>query len=89
MSLGSIANTRALSRLITIAMCSALTIGLGTARAAESGHHATRSFCPTCYSAEARAVPLAVPREDPLDSTLCRSAMSSSPPLVPLCGRYR
>ena len=83
---------RALSRLVAIAICGALSTGIGTADAAKLKDQAAvqnRSSCPTCFNDEAETTPPAAERKDPLDLTLCRSAMSSSPPLTPICGRYR
>jgi len=80
-------------RLFAIAICGVASVVIGSAQADERDRHTTvanASICPTCFTAEAKTVPdAAPPREDSLGATLCRSAMSSSPPLAPLCGRYR
>jgi hypothetical protein len=80
-------------RLLAVAICGVASVALSAAQADEAGHHTTvanSARCPTCFRAEAKVTPVAAPaREDPLGTTLCGSAMSSSPPLAPLCGRYR
>lgn len=81
------------ARFFSIAICGVASLVIGAAQADELDRHTTvanASICPTCFRAEAKTAAVgAPPREDTLGPTLCRSAMSSSPPLAPLCGRYR
>lgn len=81
------------SRLLAVAIFGMASAILGAAQADEAGYHAPvadSARCATCFRAEAKITPVVAPaREDPLGATLCRSAMSSSPTLSPLCGRYR
>ena len=82
------------SRLSAMAICGVVSLVISGAQADELGRYTTvanSSICPTCFRAEAKATAAAAAPsgEDRLGPTLCRSAMSSSPPLAPLCGRYR
>ena len=81
------------SRFFAVTICGVVSVVISAAQADELDRHTTAanpSICPTCFRAEAKATPAAARAgEDSLGPTLCRSAMSSSPPLAPLCGRYR
>jgi hypothetical protein len=80
-----------LSRLVIVIAIIAGAMGVGTVRAAESSSRplAKSVPCTPCFRAEAEPVVQSATRDDPLGATLCRSAMSASPPLAPSCGRYR
>ncbi len=82
------AGANTLSRLVIALGFGACASGLGSVQAAESAHPvvAKSAPCLSCFRAEIRTVAEGTLKDDTLDATLCRSAMSSSPPLTPVCG---
>jgi hypothetical protein len=85
------AATHSLPHLVIAIAVSAGVMSVGTVRAAESSSRllAKSVPCAPCFRAEAEPVVQSTTQDDPLGATLCRSAMSASPPLTPSCGRYR
>ena len=81
--------TRALSRVVIVAVCGAFAIGVVPTWAAESAPAATVRPCLTCFTADTKATAPDARQRDPLGPILCKRGMDSSPPLRPLCGEYR